>query len=124
VPTSLPIAKRPTSLRIATAIVLFEAVVLWAYIVYLAVATADEAGGWRVTGYFALYAVALTFLSVGLWRRRKWTRAPLIVLQLLLSVIGFSLINGDAPAPGAALVVLTVGCVGLLLVSQTREALS
>jgi hypothetical protein len=124
VPTSLPVAKRPTTLRIATAIVLIEAVASWAYIVYLAVATADEAGGWRVTGYFALYAVALTVLSVGLWRRRKWTRAPLIVLQLLLSVIGFGLINGDAPAPGAALVVLTVGCVGLLLVSQTREALS
>lgn len=123
-PTSLPVEKRPTTLRIATAIVLFEAVASWAYIVYLAVVTADEPGGWRVTGYFALYAVALTVLSVGLWRRRKWARAPLIVLQLLLSVIGFSLVNGAAPAPGAALVVLAVGCVGLLLVSQTREALS
>jgi hypothetical protein len=124
VPTSLPVAKRPTTLRIATAIVLLEAVALWAYIVYLAVATADESGGWRVTVYFALYAVALTFLSVGLWRRRKWTRAPLIVLQLLLSVIGASLVNNGAPAPGAALLVISVGCVGLLLVSQTREALS
>ena len=123
-PTSPPVAQRPTTLRIATVIVLFEAVAAWAYIVYLAVATADEAGGWRVTVYFALYAVALTFLAVGLWRRRKWTRAPLIVLQLLLSVVGFSLVNGGAPAPGIALVVLSVGCVGLLLVSQTREALS
>ena len=122
--TSLPVEKRPTTLWIATAIVLFETVALWAYIVFLAVANADEEGGWRVTGFFAMWAVVLTFLSVGLWRRRKWTRAPLIVLQLLLSVIGFSMINGDAPAPGAALVVLAVGCVGLLLVSQTREALS
>lgn len=122
-PTSLPVEKRPTTLWIATAIVLLEAVAAWAYIVYLAVDTADEAGGWRVTGYFALYAVAFTILGVSLWRRRKWTRAPLIVLQLLLSVVGFSMVNGGAPAPGAVLVVLAVACVGLLLVSQTREAL-
>ena len=36
-PTSLPVAKRPTTLWIATAIVLLEAVALWAYIVFLAV---------------------------------------------------------------------------------------
>jgi hypothetical protein len=120
----VPGEKRSTTLRAATAIVLVEAVAAWAYIVFLAIDTADEAGGWRVTGYFALYAVAFTVLSVGLWRRRKWTRAPLIVLQLLLMVIGFSLVNGDAPAPGAALVLLAVACAGLLLVSPTREALS
>jgi hypothetical protein len=123
VPTPPPVAKRPTTLLIATAIVLFETVALWVYVVLLVVATADEAEGWRVTGFVAMWAVALAFLSVGLVRRRMWTRAPLIVLQLLLSVIGFSLMNG-MPAPGAALVVLTVVCVGLLLVSQTREALS
>jgi hypothetical protein len=124
VPTEVPVEKRPTTLRIATAIVLFEAVAMWAYIVYLAIATAGEAGGWRLTGFFAMFAVAFTFLGVGLWRRRKWTRAPLIVLQLLLSVVGFSMVNNEAPAPGAAMVVLAVACVGLLLVEQTREALS
>ena len=123
-PPAEPLAgKRSTTLWIATAIVLFEAVAAWAYIVYLAVDTAGDDTGWRVTGYFALYAIAFTFLSVGLWRRRKWTRAPLIVLQLLLSVVGFSMINGGAPVPGVVLVVLAVACVGLLLVSQTREAL-
>jgi hypothetical protein len=124
VPSELPVGERPTTLRIATAIVLFEAVAMWAYIAYLALATSDDAGGWRVTGFFGMFAVAFTFLSVGLWRRRKWTRAPLIVLQLLLSVVGFSMVNNDAPAIGAALVVVAVVCVGLLLVSPTREALS
>ncbi|GAA0953647.1 hypothetical protein Vau01_009420 [Virgisporangium aurantiacum] len=109
---------------IATAIVLFETVALWGYIILLVATAIGEEDIWRVAGFIAMWTVALTFLSMGLWRRRKWTRAPLIVLQLLLSVIGFSLINGDAPAPGAVLVVLAVGCVGLLLVSQTREALS
>lgn len=115
---------RSTTLWIATAIVLLETVGLWAYIVFLAVATSDEAGGWRVTGFFAMFAIAFTFLSMGLWRRRMYTRAPLIVLQLLLSVVGFSMVNNDAPLPGAVLVALAVACVGLLLVSQTREALS
>jgi hypothetical protein len=120
---AVPIEKRPTTLLVATVIVLSEAVGMWAYIVYLVIATADEAGGWRVTGFFGMFAVAFTLLSVGLWRRRKWTRAPLIVLQLLLSVVGFSMVNNDAPASGAAIVVLAVVCVGLLLVEQTREAL-
>jgi uncharacterized membrane protein YoaK (UPF0700 family) len=126
VPTSPvePLAgKRSTTLWIATAIVLLEAVAIWAYIVYLAVETAGDDGSLQVIGFFGMYAVAFTVLGVGLWRRRKWTRAPLIVLQLLLSVVGFSMINGETPAPGAVLVVLAVVCAGLLLVSQTREAL-
>jgi hypothetical protein len=61
---------------------------------------------------------------VGLWRRRRWVRAPLIVLQLLLSVIGASMMGGDAPLPGLIIIAMSVGCVGLLLVSPTREALS
>lgn len=123
-PAEPPAGKRSTTLRIATAIVLFEALAIWAYIVFLAVATAGEDGSVRVIGFFLMYAIAFTFLGVGLWRRRKWARAPLIVLQLLLSVVGFSMINGEAPGLGAPIVVLAVGCAGLLLVSQTREALS
>jgi peptidoglycan/LPS O-acetylase OafA/YrhL len=122
--SAAPLAgKRPPTLWIATVIVVLQAVACWAYITFLVTAAGDEDGIWRVIGFFAMYAIAFTFLSVGLWRRRGWTRAPLIVLQLLLSVVGFSMVNGSAPAPGAVLVVLSVGCAGLLLVSQTREAL-
>jgi hypothetical protein len=111
------------TVRIATAIVLLETVAAWGYIGYLTVDAIGEPGGWRVVGYFALYAVAFTLLSVGLWRRRKWVRAPLIVLQLLLSVTGFSMVYGDAPVVGVLLILLAVGCAGLLLVEQTRTAL-
>lgn len=114
----------PTPLRVLTAIVLLEAATAWGYIIYLGVVTADEPGGWRVVGYFALYAVAFTILAVGLWRRRRWVRAPLIVLQLLLSVVGASLVAGDAPVIGAVLVVVPVVCAGLLLAPSTREALT
>lgn len=123
-PAGTPPGKRTTTLWIATAIVTFEAVAMWAYIAYLAVATAGEAGGWRVIGFFAMFAIAFTLLGTGLCRRRKYTRAPLIVLQLLLSVVGFSMVNNEAAAAGAVIVVLAVACAGLLLVSQTREALA
>ncbi len=113
----------PIPLRLLTAIVLLEAVAAWGYIVYLVAVAGDEPGGWRVIGFFAMYAVAFTALAVGLWRRRRWVRAPLIVLQLLLSVVGASLIGGGDPAAGAILVVVPLVCVGLLLSSSTREAL-
>jgi hypothetical protein len=113
----------PKPLRVLIAIVLLEAVAAWGYIAYLVVATADEPGGWRVTGYFALYAVAFTILAVGLWQRRRWVRAPLIVLQLLLSVVGASLVGGGDPVTGLILVVVPLVCAGLLLTSSTREAL-
>ena len=112
-----------TPLRVLTGIILLEAVGAWAYIVYLVAAAADEPGGWRVIGYFALYAVAFTVLTVGLWRRRRWVRAPLIVLQLLLTVVGASLVAVGSPLVGALLVVVPLICAGLLLTSSTRAAL-
>jgi hypothetical protein len=113
----------PIPLRVLIVIVLAETVAVWGYIAYLIAAAADEPGGWRVIGYFALYAVAFTALAIGLVRRRRWVRAPLIVLQLLLSVIGASLVAGGTPLPGLALVVIALCCAGLLLSSPTREAL-
>jgi len=111
----------PISLRVIIGIVLLEAVAIWGLIAYLVV---EEPGELRVTGYIAMYAVALTFLAIGLLRRRRWARAPLIVLQLLLSVVGASLVAAGAPVLGAILVVVPVACVGLLLTSSTRIALT
>jgi hypothetical protein len=120
----VPPSPTATTLRIATAIVLLETVGIWIYIAYLTADAAGDPGGWRVIGFVAMFVVAFTALTVGLWRRRRWVRAPLIVLQLLLSVIGASLLGGDAPVTGVIIIVVSVGCVGLLLVSSTREALS
>ena len=111
----------PTPLRVLTGIVLLETVAIWGVIAYLAV---TEPGGWRVIGFLAMYAVAFTALAVGLLRRRRWARAPLIVLQLLLSVVGASLFAGGAAVPGLVLVVVPLVCAGLLLSSTTRLALT
>jgi hypothetical protein len=111
----------PTPIRVLTGIVLLEAVAIWGVIAYLVVA---EPGSWRVIGFLAMYALAFTALGIGLWRRRRWVRAPLIVLQLLLSVVGASLVAGGAPVPGLLLVAVPLVCAGLLLSSTTRVALT
>jgi hypothetical protein len=112
-----------TPLRVLTGIVLLEAVAVWAYVALLVVAAVDEPGVWRVIGFVAMFVVAFTFLAVGLWRRRRWVRAPLIVLQLLLTVVGASLFAGGSPVAGALLVVIPLACVGLLLSSAAGGAL-
>jgi hypothetical protein len=114
----------PTSFRVLTAIILLEAVAAWGYIAYLVAVAADEPGGWRVIGFFVMYAVAFTVPVVGLVRRRRWARAPLIVFQLLLTVPGASLVANGAPVPGLLLVVVPLICAGLLLSSSTRAALT
>jgi hypothetical protein len=111
----------PTPLRLLLGIVLLETLALWGFVAYLAV---TEPGGWRVIGFLVMYAVAFTALAIGLSRRRRWVRAPLIVLQLLLSVVGASLIAGGALALGLVLVVVPLVGAGLLLSSATRIALA
>ena len=114
----------PTSFRVLTAIILLEAVAAWANIAYLVAVAADEPGGWRVIGFYAMFTVAFTALVVGLLRRRRWVRAPLIVFQLLLTVPGASLVANGFPIPGLLLVVVPLICAGLLLSSSTRAVLT
>jgi hypothetical protein len=112
------------TLRLAIVAVLVETVLVTGYVVVLGFADAGEPGAWRVIGYFALYAVAFIGLSWALIRRRRWVRAPLIVLQLLLVATGLGLLGGGSPLVGAAVIALAVACTGLLLAPATRHALN
>ena len=114
----------PTPLRVLTGIVVLEAVAVWGYLALLVAAAVEEPGVWRVIGLVAIFVVAFTFLTVGLWRRRRWVRAPLIVLHLLLTVVGTSLVAGGTPVIGALLVLIPLACVGLLLSSAAGGALT
>jgi hypothetical protein len=112
----------PLPLRVAIVIVIVETLLTWAYVAYLGYES-EGAGGWRVVGYFALYAIAFTGLSWALVRRRRWVRAPLIVLQLLLIAVGVGFVRADSLAFGVVLAAVAVGCVLLLVTPSTRAAL-
>jgi hypothetical protein len=114
----------PLTLRLAIVAVLVETALVTGYVAVLVYADAGEPGGWRVIGYFALYAIAFIGLSWALIRRRRWVRAPLIVLQLLLLATGLGLLGGGSPLGGVAVIALAVAVTGLLLAPATRQALS
>ncbi len=118
-PTPAPI---PLTLRLAFAVVLVETVLVVGYVAALIYLDADEPGGWRVIGYFALYAVAFVGLSWALIRRRRWVRAPLIVLQILLVATGLGLLR-DMAVLGVLVMAMAVFCVALLIAPGTRTAL-
>jgi hypothetical protein len=103
---------------VAVAIVLVETVLVWAYIVLLGLA-----GNWRVFGYFAMWAVAFAGLAWALVRRRRWARAPLIVLQFLLAAAGVLVQGGGAVVLGVLLVVLALVCTGFLMAPATATTL-
>lgn len=104
--------------RAAVALVILETVLVWVYVVLLALA-----GDWRVFGYFALWAVAFAGLGWALVRRRRWVRAPLIVLQFLLAASGVLVLRGGAVGLGILLVVLALLGTGFLVAPATRATL-
>ena len=119
----------PLTLRLATIIVGIEVVVVWLFVAVLAVAAAsggadraEHSAVLRQLGYFAIYAVALPILGWALLRRCTWIRAPLIVVQFLWVVVGFTLL-GTYLLGGIAVIVLAVACVGLLLTPSVRAAI-
>jgi hypothetical protein len=103
--------------RTAVGLVLVETVLVWAYVALLVVA-----GNWRLVGYFAMWAVAFAGLAWALARRRRWVRAPLIVLQFLLAASGVT-VQGGAVVLGVVLVVLAVAATGFLVAPATRATL-
>jgi hypothetical protein len=116
----------PRSLRLAIGVIAVETAVVWVLIALLSfAATRDEGtGALRSLGYVALYAVAFPFLMWGLVRRRRWARAPLVVLQLLLIAIGITFAKAVSVPFGVVMVLVAAGCVVALVVPSTREALS
>jgi hypothetical protein len=117
-----PASSAPT-LRLAIAAVAVETLLVWGYVGLLVYDSGGAPGAWRVIGYFALYALAFAGLTWALIARRRWVRAPLIVLQLILVATGLGFLRNGAVAAGVAIMALAVACVGLLLAPATRQAL-
>ena len=73
--------------------------------------------------YVGLGAGLLTAAAVGLWRVSGWARAPVVVLQVLLGLLGFSLaFQGGLPLIGVPVLVLVATVLYLLATPEARLA--
>jgi hypothetical protein len=72
-----------------------------------------------------LAAVALAVCARGLWRVAGWSRGPVVALQLLLALLGYTTaFQGNAPAVGVPLLVLAALELYLLATPEARLAFS
>jgi hypothetical protein len=77
-----------------------------------------------ITGFSVLMTAALALVSYSLARRRRWARAPAIVIELLLVAAGYTILRvGGALVVGIPVLVLGLLGAGLLLAPGTRRAL-
>lgn len=99
---------------------------LTVYLIYLDAtnhATAAESAA-SITGFSVLMTAALALVSYSLVRRRRWARAPAIVIELLLVAAGYTMLRvGDLLAVGIPVLILGLLGAGLLLAPGTRRAL-
>ncbi len=73
--------------------------------------------------YVALFGVALAAAAVGLRRLAGWARGPVIVLQILLGLFGYSTaFAGDRPLLGLPLIALALTELYLLATPEARLA--
>ncbi|MFW3171082.1 hypothetical protein [Geodermatophilus sp. CPCC 206100] len=73
--------------------------------------------------YVSFFAVLLAAAAVGLWRLSGWARGPVIVLQLLLGLFGYtSAFEAGRPAIGIPILVLVALELYLLATPEARLA--
>jgi hypothetical protein len=75
--------------------------------------------------YIGLFAALLGGAAVGLWRVSAWARGPVVVLQLLLAVLGYTAaFEAERPLLGVPVLVLVATELYLLLTPEARLAFS
>jgi len=118
----------PTSLRLAVALLLLEAVgVALVAVVFgydgLTQRAPSAGGAISVVAVPALLAAVLGLLGVQLARCRGWARGPAVALELLLAPLGYYMVIGGAPWLGVPAIAAALACTVLLLAPGTRAAL-
>jgi hypothetical protein len=94
-------------------------------LLYLTVTSDPESVGRAVAEvvYVGFFAVLLAAAAVGLWRVSGWARGPVVVLQLLLGLFGYtSAFEADRPLVGLPILVLVALELYLLLTPEARLA--
>jgi hypothetical protein len=121
--------QRLTTLRLAAAVQLAEAVLV---LVATVLAGVDAAGGrsYHVSSGIALTiigavsALALAWVAAGVARGRPWSRTPALLTQLFVGIVGIYLLQGHRLDWGVASVALALAGFAALLAPPSLRALS
>jgi hypothetical protein len=94
-------------------------------ILVLTVVSSPDSVGRAVAEAFYVLAggLLLAGAAAGLWRVAAWSRGPVIVLQVLLGVVGYSFaFPGERPLVGLPVLALAAVEIYLLLTPEARLA--
>ncbi|WP_308123512.1 hypothetical protein [Modestobacter marinus] len=123
-----PVTEAPPALRRAALVVGVEALalaVVAAVLLFLTLTSSPDSVGRALAEvvYVGLTAGLLGAAAVGLWRVKGWARAPVVALQLLLAVLGYTLaFEADLPLLGVPVLVLVGIELYLLATPEARLA--
>ncbi|RBY81953.1 hypothetical protein DQ238_04775 [Geodermatophilus sp. TF02-6] len=118
-----PAAVRRAALVVAVEAAALAGVALW--LLYLTVASTPDSVGRAVAEvvYVGFFAALLGAAAVGLRRVSAWARGPVVVLQLLLGLFGYSsAFQAGRPLIGVPVLVLVALTLYLLLTPEARLA--
>jgi hypothetical protein len=120
-----PARAAPRSLRWAAVVVGVEAAAAVAAAVVMAVlATAGDATSGRdavgIVVFALLAAAVLAGCARGLWRVASWARGPVVALQLLLVLLGFTAVSAQAPQVGYPMIAVAAVELYLLATPEAR----
>ncbi|MCU1603806.1 MAG: conserved rane protein of unknown function [Modestobacter sp.] len=120
--------RAPRAVRRAALVVAVEAALLLCLavvILVLTVVSSPDSVGRAVAEAFYVLAggLLLAGAAAGLWRVAAWSRGPVIVLQVLLGVVGYSFaFPGERPLIGLPVLALAAVEIYLLLTPEARLA--
>jgi hypothetical protein len=118
----------PGAVRRAALVVAVEAVLLAAVallLLWLTVTSEPDSVGRALAEvvYVGLGAGLLAAAAVGLWRMSGWARGPVVVLQILLGLLGYTLaFEAGRPLIGVPVLVLVATELYLLATPEARLA--
>ena len=100
-----------------------EAAALAAAAVYfvlelLVATTSSVASAVGITVIIAAGAVWVAFIAVGVLRAQAWTRAAVIVVQVLIGAIAIGSFQGPTPRPDLGVILLVPAVVAIVLLFQ------
>lgn len=124
----IPPPPRSTALRAAAVVAAIEGLAFLGYSGFVAVEAlrVGTTGPAEVSNVpaivlevviFAVFGAALLWAGHGLWRARRWARAPFLLAQVLALVVGIPLAQAADTLPRVAGIALTVLAVLGLVVS-------